>query len=288
MLTVTRQAGKVAGERGIKTRAVRLVGCAAVMLALSGLRGRDQAQAQPTPARLPFAIGEELIYRANSSRFGSLGTGAMRVEGPEEVRGRDTYLLRFDFRGRLGPVALEDRTRSWIVPRRMAALRYHKRERAPLLSRGEEIELYPAEQRWESANGNEGWTPSDAPLDELSFLYFVRTLPLADGDVYTLNRHFDPGRNPVTVRVLHRERLVVPAGAFPTVVVEMRVQDRRRFRGTGIIRMNLTDDDSRMPVRIESSFPVIGAVTLLLESGSLQRHAEARATGANGSYQGRH
>jgi hypothetical protein len=267
---------------------VRPAGYAAVVLALSGLLAGEEAQAQATPARLPFAIGEELIYRASSNRFGHLGRGAMRVEGPEEVRGQETYVLGFDFHGRLGPVALGDRTRSWIVPRRMAALRYRKRERAPLLSRGEEVELYPAEQRWESANGDEGRTPSDAPLDELSFLYFVRTLPLADGDVYTLNRHFDPDRNPVTVRVIHRERLAVPAGDFPTVMVEMRVQDRRRFRGTGVIRIHLTDDDSRMPVRIESSFPLIGQVTLLLESGSIQRHAGPPPAGANVSYGNRH
>lgn len=287
MQIVTMNAGFAVGEKKI-AEAMRLVGYGVGMLALSGLLGGENAEAQVAPADLPFAVGEELIYRAGSSRFGNLGTGAMRVEGPEEVRGRETYLLRFDFRGRLGPLALEDRTRSWILPREMAALRYRKRERAPLLSGGEEVELFPAEQRWESAGGDGGRTPSDAPLDELSFLYFVRTLPLADGDVYTLNRHFDPGRNPVTVRVLRRERLVVPAGEFPTVVVEMRVQDRRRFHGPGIIQMHLSDDDSRMPVRIESSFPLIGPVTLLLESGSLQRHAGTRPAGAKVSHGDRH
>src|SRR5690606_11555826 len=104
-----------------------------------------------------------------------------------------------------------------------------------------------------------------APLDELSFIYFLRSLPLEEGESHALARHFDPERNPVVVRVLRRERVSVPAGDFATVVVEMRVKDQRTFAGNGALRLYLTDDARRIPVRIESSAPVVGAMTLLLE-----------------------
>ncbi len=221
---------------------------------------------QAPPAPVPFGIGEELVYRASSTRFGKLGTGVMSVAGPEEVRGARTYLLRFDFRGKVGPAVVNDRTRSWLDPERMASLRYTKTERSPVTRRDEDVTMDPAARRWESARGGHGAMASAQPLDELSFLFFVRTLPLADGASYDLARHFDARRNPVRLRVVRRARVTVPAGSFDVVEVEMRVKDPGRFGGEGVIRMHLTDDARRIPVRIDSSMPFVGGVALSLES----------------------
>lgn len=240
---------------------VRLfAGAVALALLTAGAAG------QSVPADVPFAVGEELTFTARSSRFGTFGTGTMAVEGPETVRGREVILLRFDFHGRVGPLGAEDRTRSWLDPRGMASLRYRKRERSPLSSRTEEVEMALPGRRWEAADGRAGESPTPAPLDELSFLYFLRTLPLRDGDAYALDRHFDPERNPVRVRVLGRGTLRVPAGEFRTVRVEMRVKDPGRFGGEGVIRMHLTDDARRIPVRIESSAAWVGEVVMSLKS----------------------
>lgn len=67
------------------------------------------------------------------------------------------------------------------------------------------------------------------------------------------------------MRVVRREPLATPAGAFRTVLVEMRVRDPRRYRGEGVIRINFTDDAERLPVRIESTMPMVGTAVLLLE-----------------------
>jgi len=225
--------------------------------------------AQADRAALPFAAGESLRYRAVSGRVGTFGTGVMRVEGPVTVRGEETLRLCFDFQGRVGPFKVRDGTRSWIVARKMLSLRYQKSERSPLGARDEAVEIFPTEQRWADASGvGGGHTPSLQPLDELSFLYFIRTLPLGEGSSHHLLRHFDQERNPVILRVLRRERVTVPAGEFATIVVEMRVRDRRVFAGNGALVLYLTDDARRIPVRIESSFPGVGATRLLLESAT--------------------
>jgi hypothetical protein len=83
-----------------------------------------------------------------------------------------------------------------------------------------------------------------------------------------MDRHYDAVRNPTTVRVLGRETVTTPMGEFPTVVVEMRVRDVRRYKGEGVIRFNLSDDARRLPVRIETAAPVVGKAVLLLESVS--------------------
>lgn len=223
-------------------------------------------EAQGPQPDLPFAAGEVLTYRAVSGRFGSFGTGVFRVAGPEQLRGTSALKLSFDFKGRVGPFRVEDRTRSWIARDGERSLRYEKNESSPLGRREEEVEIYPAERRWQSAAGEQGSTPTPQPLDELSFIYYLRSLPLEPGDEYSLTRHFDVDRNPVVVRVLRRERTRVPAGEFATVVVEMRVRDDRLSEKDGTMRIFLTDDDARIPVRIESSARWVGATHLLLES----------------------
>ncbi|HEX6574712.1 MAG TPA: DUF3108 domain-containing protein, partial [Gemmatimonadaceae bacterium] len=66
--------------------------------------------------------------------------------------------------------------------------------------------------------------------------------------------------------VIRREVVATPAGRFQTVLVEMRVRDARRYKGEGVIRINLTDDSMRIPVRIESAMPVVGTAVMTLES----------------------
>lgn len=215
---------------------------------------------------LPFAPGEQCVYRG-SNRLGRIGTGTMAVEGPVQEGGRTTWLLRFDFRGRVGPATVSDQSRSWFDPAAGATVHYTKRERSPLSSVTQDVRMDLGARRWQDAGGQGGQMSTAQPLDELSFIYFLRTLRLSNGDSYTLTRHYEPGRNPVRVRVIGRTRMRVPAGEFQTVEVEMRVRDGR-YGGEGVIQFHLTDDARRIPVRIESSMPVGGRMVLSLQSGT--------------------
>lgn len=227
---------------------------------------------------LPFAVGEHIEFLVRVPRMGTVGRGAMWVEGPVDVRGVATLLLRFDSRVRIGPATATDRTSSWLDPRRMASLRYEKRERNPLSRRDEIVDVYPEARRWTAVSGEAGDSPSADPLDELSFIYFMRTLPFTADTTYRFVRHFDRARSPTTVRVVRREALTTAAGDFRTVLVEMRVRDPRRFRGEGVIRINFTDDSVRLPVRIESAMPMVGTGVLLLESYTAAASATVRAS----------
>jgi hypothetical protein len=222
---------------------------------------------------LPFGPGEELIFDVHSSRFGRIGEASMRVSGPETVRGRQTYLLSFDFSAKVLLFRVSDRTRSWFDPTTGGSLRYTKRERSPLTDRDEQVEIHPETQRWVE-DGHTAELATAAPLDELSFLYYVRTLPLEDGDVYHVARHFDVRRNPVTIKVLGRQNLPERAallleGAPAVIVVELTVPDARQKEGGTRIRLLLTDDPARVPVRLETSMPMGGTMVLDLSARSI-------------------
>jgi hypothetical protein len=241
----------------------------AAALALGLAVGSTSGQTVPAPAdqeTRPFFVGERFTYRVRLAKFGGTGKAEFRVDGPVDVRGTSTYLLRSTVESRVGFIKVVNRSESWLDPLRMASHRFRKRERTLAASQSETVEMYPASRRWESGNGAAGETPSDAPLDELSFIYFLRTVPLADDATYRFDRHFDASRNPTTVRVLGRESVTTGAGTFATVAVEMRVMDAGRYQGEGVIRINLSDDHCRIPVRIQSTVPIAGAAVLTLES----------------------
>lgn len=246
----------------VRIRLLAVVGV--TMLAGAEPLGAQSALPPAFPV-LPFTIGETLVYHANLGRLKGSGRAEMRVAGGEEVRGRATYLLQFDLGGRVAGFLVEDHTRSWLDPITVTALRFTKRERSPLSSVTQAVEMYPERGEWTAADDS-GALATSAPLDELSFIYFVRTLSLADGASYLFARHFDATRNPTRVRVIGRELVTVPAGEFRTVVIEMRVRDPRRYDGEGIVRINLTDDARRIPVRIASHMRRAGSTVLSLES----------------------
>lgn len=228
------------------------------------------AQSPPVEPVLPFVVGERLEYRVRVRLLGTIGTGVLAVAGRDSVRGTPTWVLRFDVDAGVGGLRGSDHSASWIDPVHMTALRYTRDERGLARSQRDSVEIFPAERRWTAAGGETGATMGDDPVDELSFIFLLRTLPLDHDTTIVLWRHFDPARSPTIVRVRGYEVVQTEAGTYRTIVVEMVVRDARRFGGgEGVIRFNLTADAERVPVRIESPMRDIGTMTLLLRSRSV-------------------
>lgn len=239
---------------------VRPAGLLATLVLLGATAAGGQSPSEPRYAN------ERLTYEVSVSRFGTIGHGSMTAGGPVVVRGTPTWALRFEFEARVGPVRVVNRTESWFDAAGGAALRFHKHEKHPLSTHDETVELFPATQRWEAADGTSGSSATSKPLDELSYIYVLRSLPLLVDSTYTLNRHFDDARNPTVIRVVGRETITTPAGSYGTLIVEMHVKDARRYKGDGVLRFWLSDDGDRIPVRMESKMPMVGSAVLTLES----------------------
>ena len=190
----------------------------------------------------------------------------MWIEGPVDVRGTSTFILRFDSRIKIAFLSAVSRSSSWFDPLRSSSLRFLKYERNPLSRNDESVDFFPDQKQWKSVKGETGQSPTNTPLDELSFMYFIRTLPMTAGATYKFDRHFDAARNPTTISVIRREMIPTPMGELRVILVEMRVRDPRHYKGEGVIRIHLTDDECRLPARIESTMPVIGTAVLTIAS----------------------
>jgi hypothetical protein len=234
-----------------------------IALAAVGVCG---SQAPTDEAPPPFGVGEKLTYQVRLANGNKVGSASMWIEGPVDVRGTSTYLLRFDSNIRYLFLPAASRSSSWFDPVRGRSLRFAKQERNPLSHQNETVELFPDQKRWTSAEGDTGQSVTTAPLDELSFMYFIRTLAMIPGASYSFDRYFDTSRNPTTVRIIRREVIPTPMGELHVIRVEMHVRDPRHYEGEGVIRIHLTDDACRLPARIESTMPVIGTAILTIDS----------------------
>jgi hypothetical protein len=210
---------------------------------------------------LPFAPGERLTY-AGRVHTAVSGRGTISVDSPSELRGTTIWVLHSDMQGSFGPISATEQNASWLDPARMASLRYTAKARHLWKRTDDVVDIFSDERRWRSDRGLEGTLATEAPLDELSFLFFLRTLPLLADTTLTFSRHFDEARNPTVVRVVGREEVEVGAGRFHAIVVEMRVRDARRYHGEGVIRIHLSDDRCRLLLRLESTLPDAGTATL--------------------------
>ena len=217
------------------------------------------------PAPVPFGPGEEFTYKVKYG-FMTLGKGSLGIPGIETVRGVPSYHIRLTMNGGKLGLNVNDDYSSYLGIEDLASRRYIQDIHQVRYHKKREYEIYPDERRWERLDVDEdGETLADKPLDEIAFLYWVRTLPLEVGESYTYRNYFKDRGNPVVLHVLRRETIEVPAGEFETIVVQPIIQSRGMFSEDGEAEVYFTDDDRRMLVRLETKMS-IGNLSLHLET----------------------
>ena len=223
----------------------------------------SMSEAPPYP--VPFGPGEQALYQV---KFGivNVGEGRLTVAGLDTVRGRSTYRLEMGILGGLGPLKVDDTYQSWLDVSTLASRRFVRDVHEINYKSRREWAIFPEEKRWERIDADQdGETPSSLPLDELAFVYYIRTLPLKVGETYTLNRYFKEDGNPVVVKVLRKEVKEVPAGTFNTIVVQPIIQTDGLFSEGGNAEIYFTDDEFRHVVYLRSEISRIGSLTLSLK-----------------------
>ena len=223
--------------------------------------------AEVLEAPVPFEVGERLEYKVKLGIFNA-GEGSLEVAAIDSVRGNPAYhaIMRID--GGIWLARVRDVFQTWFDTRTLTSLRFVQDQNEVGSERYRDYEMFPERGVWERRDDEEvGDLPTPLPLDDISFVYFIRTLPLEVGDVYTFNRYFKETGNPVIVRVLRKEEKEVPAGIFKTIVVQPIIRTRGIFGEGGEAELYFSDDDRRALVYMKSNIPVLpGSLTLHLTS----------------------
>jgi hypothetical protein len=225
--------------------------------------------------RVPYGVGERLEYDVKFGKI-KVGSGAMEVAGVQDVRGHDTWHTVFTVRGGTFFYRVNDRYESWIDRRTGNSLRFSQDLSEGRRDVERDFEIIPEQAVYIEGAGSTTQPSVRNPLDDGSFLYFLRTIPLAVGETYTFNRYFRPDRNPVTIKVLRRERIHVPAGEFDAIVVQPIIKTKGIFSENGHAEVWLSDDDNRIMLQMKSGLS-FGSLNLYLKS---YRPAQPGATTA--------
>lgn len=203
----------------------------------------------------PLVVGERLEYDVRFSRL-RVGRASMEIGAVEDVRGRPAWRTTFRIKGGTWFYHIEDVLESWIDTTQFQSLRFVQDYAEGGRSHERTYEFFPERRAYREKADTADQPTVEGPLDDGSFLYFLRTLPLADGARYEVPRYFRPDRNPVIVRVLRRERVTVPAGTFDAIVVQPLIKARGIFAEGGEAQLWLRDDSTRILLQMRSKLKI--------------------------------
>ena len=159
--------------------------------------------------RRTFTVGERAEY---DIRYGPMhvGTGSLTVMGIDTVRGRDSYRFRLTADARVNLLVKKfssrDTMQSWVDTATFHSLRFHQDQLPNGRPRTKRYEIFP--ERLSYTDGNQPEQPSVAdPLDDIAFLYFVRTQGFEVGTTMEWSRYFEAKNNPVVLKVLRKDTI---------------------------------------------------------------------------------
>jgi hypothetical protein len=226
---------------------------------------QSAAPATPAPpAVYPFAVGEKLSYTAKLGML-TLGAATLEVASLDTVRGVESFRLRFRLTGKTAFYSLDDVLESWVGTSDLISRRFVQDFQENEKPRHRHFEIYPDSGFFRQRGLDTTLATPAAPLDDAGFFYFVRVTPLEVGRKYTYDRYFRKEKNPVTIRVLKREKMELPDGTkVQCLVLHPIIDTKGLFSKRSDTRIWLTDDARRLPVQVRTKFP-FGTITLRLK-----------------------
>ncbi|MGH7629844.1 MAG: DUF3108 domain-containing protein [Gemmatimonadales bacterium] len=208
------------------------------------------------PPAYPFKVGETLRYSATLGYL-PVGEASFAVAGLARERGAETFVLAATGDGGPPGLGVSYQLTSWVGTEKFTSRRFHRRITQAGRVSDQRFLIYPDSGRFRIEGRPEIWGTTAEPLDELAFLYFLRTVPLEVGRSYAWSRYFHTGYNPVRVQVLGRETLSLPDGRqVPCLALRLRARHASS-------EVWLSDDARRLPVQLRGRL-AFGEVTLRL------------------------
>lgn len=203
------------------------------------------------PDNTPFQVGERFTYDAKINSL-KAGTASISIEGFETVRGVPTFHTIFDVRGRVLFKKFANHYESWFDTTNLVTMR-HLQKTDDL---DKHYEFYPARKIYIKNNDGIENPSVSMPLDESSFLYYLRSVPLEVGKTYTVDRYYHAAKNPIQITVVRQERIKVPAGEFDAFVLKPVIKSNGLFSEKSDAEVWLANDRVHTLLKLRSKLPL--------------------------------
>ncbi len=234
------------------------------------------SQIVPPPPNYRFSNGETYVYGVEWHLFNA-GTARVTMES---ASGEQRVSVVADSSGVVNLLyGVHDRFQGFFDPASFCSLRVSKHTEEGFHKRETEIRFdYPGRKsvldEKNLKTGERKHTENDIPncvTDVVSGFYYLASLPLQPGNLYTFPVNDGGKTTGVTAHVEAREQVKVPAGVFQAVRVQAEPVSGP-LKGTGRLWVWYTDDANHVPVQMRTK---LGWGTLMFRLQSL--HAESKS-----------
>jgi len=231
---------------------------------IAEVRRRDSLAAN-TLRRVPneaFGVGERLVFDVSYGII-TAGEAVMSIPSVDTVSGRFCYHVEFAVNS-LPTFSwiyrVEDRYSTFIDTEAIVPWKFEQHIREGSYKRDF---IASFDQIHHVALTTEGEHPIPPYVhDIMSAFYYTRTLDFSasqPGDVITLHNFFKDTTFELGVKFLGRQELEVKAGTFRSIVIEPLVKEGGLFKSEGRIVIWLTDDEQKIPIRVNTKV-LIGSI----------------------------
>jgi hypothetical protein len=220
---------------------------------------------------VPWSVGESFEYDGKYLLF-SPGGATMTVVGIDTVSGVPAWHFKLTMHVKVPFYKNDSDLESWTEVNPFVSHRFVH----VIVENGKQISNDDFHIFGDSGFYRNHQAPATSPtprqpLDDLAFVYYIRTMELKTGDKYTVPRYFRADHNPVEVDVIGHDSLEMPDGSRCYCWVLHPVVDEPNglFSRKNDARLWLTDDGLRIPVQIRSH--VLGPTALTLKLRKITR-----------------
>lgn len=210
---------------------------------------------------IPFGVGERLRFHMDFS-FVKAGISEMSILNVDTSTGSPAYHFRSRVKSTRGVdlfYKVRDVVESWFDIETLSSIRFEKRVREGSYRSKKFYDYnnttgYVSISNENGPKGLEAFTPFSHNI--ISALYWVRAQELEVGKDLAVNLHDAGVQYPLTIKVYGKEEVKVPAGTFYCWKVEPLIESEGLFKMAGRLVVWISDDEHRLPIKMNSKIPV--------------------------------
>ncbi len=214
-----------------------------------------------------FKAGERLVFDVKYG-FVTAGVAEMKIPKIKRIAGRKVFYITFKVNSvpTFDPFyKVRDRYETYLDTEGIFPWRFEQHIREGGYKR--DFAAFFDQRRGKARTTEGAYEIPRYANDIISALYFVRTLDFSNlkkGDKIHLENFYKDKVYPLDVVYWGKEKVTVEAGTFRTILLEPIIVKGGLFKSEGSIFVWLTDDELKIPVKVQTKI-IIGAINAELK-----------------------